>query len=168
MLRIEPRGSVLPYVQLVAGAVAWAFLTVPLLVLSAAAFRPDRSPEVTQTIHDLGWFLLFMPVVPFVVQTISIGIATLQDRGAEPVFARWVGYFNLWCAVLFTPGVFLTFFKSGPLSYQGVLVYWIPLIVFFIWWAVMCFVLRGAILRERAESPVTPEMQREIAPAGAR
>jgi predicted secreted protein len=35
-----------------------------------------------------------------------------------------------------------------------VLVYWIPLIVFFIWWAVMCVVLRGAILRERADDRV--------------
>lgn len=165
MLRIEPRGSVLPYVQLVAGALAWVFLTVPLLVLSAAAFRPDRSPEITQTIHDLGWFLLFMPVVPFIAQTLTIGVAALQEKGSDPVFARWVGYFNLWCAVLFAPGIFLTFFKSGPLSYQGLLVYWVPLIVFFIWWAVMCLVLRGVILREGAARDVVPAASSETVAA---
>jgi hypothetical protein len=168
MLRIEPRGSVLPYLQLLAGGLAWVFITVPLLVLSAAAFRPDRSPETTQTIHDLGWFLLFMPVVPFIVQTISIGIAALQDKGEHPVFARWVGYFNLWCAVLFAPGIFLTFFKTGPLSYQGVLVYWVPLIVFFIWWAVMCLVLRGAILREPAAQAVVPAASRPAVAAATK
>lgn len=147
MLRME-RDNVLAYLQLVAGAVGWVFLLVPLLVLSVAAFRPDRNPETTQTVHDLGWFLLFMPIVPFVAMAVTIGIATLTDTARKPVFPRWSGYFNIWCGLLFAPGILLTFFKTGAFSYQGLFVYWIPLILFFIWIVVLLWVLRAAVLTE--------------------
>lgn len=145
LLRIEG-GKTLARLQMIAGATAWIFLLFPLLILTAAAFRPERSPEVTQTLHDLGWITLFMPITPFVVQAVAIGVATLQDRASAPVFPRWFGYFNLWCALLFVPGGFLTFFKTGPFAYHGLLVYWVPFGVFAIWMLVLAWGARRAVL----------------------
>jgi hypothetical protein len=86
MLRIKPPNSDLAYAQLVAGAVAWGFLLM-VIVLSVAAFRPERSAELTPTIHDLGWILLIMPFVPFAVQNACLGavhrvIVSADDNGA--------------------------------------------------------------------------------------
>jgi hypothetical protein len=148
LARIEGDRPLFARIQLVAGAAAWIFLTLPLLILSAAAFRPDRSVEITQTIHDLGWITLFMPVVPFFVQAVTIGVAILRDTAATPVLPRWMGYLNLWCAFLFMPGVLLTFFKTGPFSYHGLLVYWVPFGVFGIWLLALAWAVRHAAVDE--------------------
>jgi hypothetical protein len=146
MLRIKPRNSALAYAQLVAGAVAWGFLLMPVIVLSVAAFRPERSPELTQTIHDLGWILLIMPFVPFAVQNACLGAAIVQDKAPVPTFPRWVGYFNFWVALLFIPGGLIPLFKTGPLAYDGVIAFWIPFAVFFIWLVIMPIVLHRVIV----------------------
>jgi hypothetical protein len=150
MLRIEPRQRTLAYVQLGAGVAAWQFLFVPVLVLTAAAFRPERNPEITQALHDLGWILLFMPLTPFVVQSLAIAVATLVDTGRAPVFPRWVGYFNLMECLLFLPAGLLTFFKVGPFAYHGVLIFWVPLTIFCLWLLVMAWASYRAVLDEEA------------------
>jgi hypothetical protein len=150
MLRIRPRQSALAYVQLGAGIAAWQFLLVPVLMLTAAAFRPERNPEITQALHDLGWITLFMPLTPFVVQSLAIAIATFVDTGQAPVFPRWVGYFNLMECLLFVPVGLLTFFKTGPFAYHGALVFWVPLAIFCGWLLVMAWAGYRAVLAEEA------------------
>ena len=155
MLRIKPRHNVLAYVQLGSGVAAWQFLLVPVLLLTTAAFRPERSPEITQALHDLGWIFLFMPFTPFVVQSLSIALAALLDFGPRPVFARWVGYLNLLEFVLFLPVGLLTFFKTGPFAYHGILVFWVPLAVFCVWLLVMSWASYRAVLDEYAQLPAS-------------
>lgn len=154
MLRIEGRRPVLSMLQLASGVAGWVFLMVPTLVLVVATFRPERSPEATQTLHDLGWILAFMPFTPFCVQALAIAGAIFGDQSSTPVFPRWLGYFNLWAALLFLPGGLLAFFKTGPFSYQGLFVFWIPLIVFGVWILVLAWAARRAVLEEaRADAP---------------
>jgi hypothetical protein len=151
MLRIRPRQNVLAWLQLCAGIASWQYLLLPVLVLSAAAFRPERDPQVTQAIHDLGWILLFMPFTPFVVQSFAIAFATLTDTSANPVFPRWVGYFNLAEILLFLPVGLLTFFKTGPFAYHGVMVFWVPLVIFCAWMLVMAWASYKAVVNEYAD-----------------
>jgi hypothetical protein len=161
MLRVGPRNNVLAYVQLGAGAAAWQFLLVPFLALTAAAFRPERSPEITQALHDFGWISLFMPFTPFVVQSLSIALAALTDSDPRPVFPRWLGYFNLLECVLFLPVGLLTFFKTGPFAYHGILVFWVPLVVFGTWLLVMTWAVYRAVLDEHAQAPAGAEGTRD-------
>jgi hypothetical protein len=150
MLRIRPRQNVLAYLQLSAGSAGFVFLIAPLLVLSAAAFRPERDPQITQAVHDLGWILFFMPLAPFLVQSVATGLAILFDAAPRPVFPRWVGYLNLLEAFLFIPIVLLTYFKDGPFAYQGLLVFWVPFIIYFVWLGVMALMIWRAALDEAA------------------
>jgi hypothetical protein len=152
MLRINPPRNPMALLQMISGTTAWLFLAGPLLVLSVAAFRPDRPAATTQALHDLGWFLFIMPFMPFVVQNICIGVAVMQDKATHPVFPRWVAYFNFWIAVLFLPGGLLTFFKTGPFAYNGVLAFWIPVAIFCVWMLVMPWATHRAIDSE-PESP---------------
>jgi hypothetical protein len=48
-----------------------------------------------------------------------------------------VGYLSLWTAFLFAPAALMAFFKVGPLSYNGVIAFYIPTFIFFIWVAGM-------------------------------
>lgn len=148
MLRIEGDRPVLTILQAVAGTVGWVFLLIPEIVLMIASFRPERSPEATQTLHDLGWFLAFIPLVPFCVQAIAIAVAILGDRRPDPVFPRWAGYFSAWAAVAFSPAILMLFFKTGPFSYQGVFVFWIPMFVFGAWILVLAWAAGRAAARD--------------------
>ena len=78
-----------------------------------------------------------------------MGLAIVSDNHERPVFARWLGYFNIWVAILFLPGGLITFFKSGPFAWNGLLAFWLPLTVFFLWYIVMFFALLKAI-RQRS------------------
>jgi hypothetical protein len=146
MRRIPGVAPALTYTQLVSGAIGVVFFVVPSLIWATCAFRPERDPELLLLLNDFGWILFLMPFTTFVIQNFALGFAILGDAGARPIFARWVGYFTLWVAVLFLPGGLLVFFKSGPFAWNGLFAFWIPLVVFFGWYMVMVWALRRAIL----------------------
>lgn len=138
-------------IQFGAGIAGWQFLLCPFLLFTAAAFRPERNPEITQALHDTGFIFLFMPLTTFVVQNLAIAAATLTDKGPRPVFPRWVGYINLLEILLFVPVLLLTFFKTGPFAYHGALVFWVPFAIFFVWLGVMTWATWHALLDDQDE-----------------
>jgi hypothetical protein len=151
MFRIEGRTPAMSFLQFGSGMATWVLMVFPMMILCAAAFRPDRDPQVTQALSDLGYITFFMGFGPFAMQDIAIGIAVLRDRAARPVFARWVGWFNLWVAFLFIPAVVIPFFKVGPFTYRGLLAFWIPTLIYGLWALVMAYATRKAIRAEAAE-----------------
>lgn len=140
---------ILTYLQIAAAAIATMSATVLATVGSISAFRPDAaSLEVTQLLHDLFWFWWLIPWPPFSIWAIAIGAAILSDAHDQPIFPRWSGYLSLWAAVLFTPGGLCLFFKSGPFSYNGVIVWWVPTLAFFIWIIIMSVLMVKAAYRQ--------------------
>lgn len=144
--RAEGDRPLMAYVQLIAGAAGVVAVLVPVMIFMAVAFRPGRSPELTQTLSDLAWIPFIVNIPPAIVQAVSVAIVALGSRG-RPVFPRWVGYYNLWVAVLFVPGGFIAFFKTGPLAWDGVLAFWLAATVFGTWFLIMSSVLRRAVTR---------------------
>jgi hypothetical protein len=159
LMLCRSRDTMLAWLQLGAGTGSWLFLMIPTMVLSAAAFRPGRSPDVTQALHDIGWFFFFMGFVPFVVQSIAITVFVFEDTAdprGRPVFPRWVAYFGIVFEVLFALGGLCTFFKTGPFAFQGVLTYWIPLAMYGAEILVMSWVCHQAIVSEEDQAIVSP------------
>lgn len=118
------------YVQLAAGAFACLTFLVPAMLLEVVAFRPDRDPETTQALNDMFWIFLIMPWPPFMAQNYAFAYAIFTDPRERPLFPRWLGYVNVWCPLIFSPAILLPFFKSGPFSWAGIFVIWIPAFVF--------------------------------------
>ena len=85
------------------------------------------------------------------MQNIAIGAAIVGDKSANPIFPRWVGFFNFWVAILFIPGALIPFFKSGPFAWNGLFSFWIPATVFGVWFIVMLTMLLKAIDRQAIE-----------------
>jgi hypothetical protein len=63
-----------------------------------------------------------------------------------------VAYLNIWVAVVFIPTGIITFFKTGPFTYGGLLGFYIPLAVFAVWLIAMPCALIRAIRAETGES----------------
>jgi hypothetical protein len=82
------------------------------------------------------------------------GVAILLDRRERPVFPRWLGYYNLWVALMFLPGTFNVFYQSGPLSRNGIIAYYIPLTVFATWLVITSLYLSRAVDTMEDDEPI--------------
>jgi hypothetical protein len=153
MLRIKEAPAALANCQQIGGIGVVIVTVLPLIMMNAAAFRPDRNPVVTQAINDLAWLLLITPIGLFFLQEIPIAIAIFLDRSRNPIFPTWVGYANLWIPLSFLPALLPYFFKTGPVSWQGALVFYLGLATFGAWVVIMMWALLRALRDQAATEP---------------
>lgn len=122
-----------------------------------AAFRPERSPELTQLLNDFGW-ITFTILVPFLIgQSVILALAIYFDDQPRPVFSRWVAHFNLGVAVALVPAAFVGMSLTGPLAWDGFLSFWEKNVAIAVWIAVMGVVLGRAVYGERTENRGRPD-----------
>lgn len=136
--RVEGSMPILTYGQIAAIPFGFAVNTMASVSWLAAAFRVGSADaETIRLFTDVGWFLFLIVWPIFSVWCVLIAAAIFTNQSGRPFFPRWVGYFNLWCALAFVPGFTVVFFKTGPLAYNGILGFWLSTIFFFVWLAVM-------------------------------
>lgn len=63
------------------------------------------------------------------------------------MFPRWVGYANLWIAILYLPELLVFFFTTGPFAWDWLIGFWIPAVLFIAFFAASPFVLRPVVRR---------------------
>lgn len=152
---IEGKSFFLSGTQLAAGVLSSVTFFVPAFLWTAAAFRPERSPEITQALVDLGWLLFITPIAPFILQYAVLAVAIFADKRPQPAYPRWAAYLQVWVSISFLPAFFAMFLKTGPFAWNGLLVWWIPFATFTAWFAIMIVLTRRAVLRdEPAQSSV--------------
>lgn len=133
----------------VAGAAPIAFLTSTVFWL-LAAFRPDRSPDLTLLLNDLAW-ITFTCGVPFLVALfVFLAVAVAYDDQPEPVFPRWVARFNLAIGLALVPACFAGLTLTGPFAWDGFVSFWVRNFAIALWIAVMAGVLARAMERDGA------------------
>ncbi len=110
---------------------------LPAFLWTTAAFRPQRSPEITQALVDLGWLFFITPIAPFILQYVTLAIAIFRDKRPRPAFPRWAAYLQLWVSLSFVPAIGAMFLKTGPFAWNGLLVWWIPFAMFTGWFVLM-------------------------------
>lgn len=160
--RAAGRRSPLPWVMLLSCTLFSLEFLYLLFFWQVAAFREDQSPEIVRMLNDLAWVPFVALVSTAVVMVGALAVSMLSDRRTDPVFPRWLGYFNLWTTFMFTPGSFCVFFKDGPFAYNGLLAWYMPVTVFGIFLILNMVYLLRAVGREHEQEP--PE---SFDPAGA-
>ena len=160
--RMEP-GWLLTFATIALVGGGYVFFETVALFWGVATFRPgELDPDVTLTLHDLGWFAMLWTWPPFALFNVVLAVAILRDRSEPNVIPRWVGYMSLWFAMIFIPAGAIIFAKTGPLAYDGALALYIPLGAFFVW---MCGFTVGImqalrrderLLKEEGPPPVEP------------
>ncbi|MET0988477.1 MAG: hypothetical protein ABW034_24020 [Steroidobacteraceae bacterium] len=145
--RIE-QVPVLTYVQVASVAIAALEGVMSTVIWLTASYRPDTiDPDMTRMLHDLGWICFLVDIPPFSLWIGAIGTAILRDSRVTPLFARWLGYFNFWVALLILPAMLIPFFKTGPFAYNGLLALYLPFGMFFLWMVVMTLAVLKALRR---------------------
>lgn len=152
LLRIRGISRLSAYLQLVGGIAGVLVYIFPVIVFGAVAFRPERDPNITQVLNDLGWLLIITNVPTLMAQFAAIALGVLQDKSAMPVYPRWIAFMNIWIFVIFIPAPFAFFFKTGPFAWNGLFTFWLPAIAFFIWLLAMAWATLRAITAEEQAS----------------
>ncbi|MBA0126749.1 hypothetical protein H0B56_14460 [Haloechinothrix sp. YIM 98757] len=144
--RTEAGFPVLTYTQLVSLGCGVAIFVILYIPWGVATFRPlETSPEITQMLNDFGWFMFLMDVPPFIIWVAAIGLGILWNPGKHQAYPRWVGYYSLCSALLMFPGLFLIFFKTGPLAWNGLLAFYVLMAEILTWALVMTVYTERAI-----------------------
>jgi hypothetical protein len=146
---------------LVAAIPGFLFICVGM---TAGAMRPDRSPEVQQWLYDLGFLSFSGTMGVFLIGSLIWMAAILLDRNR--VFPRWFGYLNLCNAlteVVIAPS---WIFRRGVLAWNGVIAWWIDVVVFGAYTCVFIYLLRLVILREDFGTGPLPDLPSDERPTG--
>ena len=124
------------------------FTFYPPLWWLIASFRPERLGAITYFLNDAAWLQFIGAVSLFITMVMAQAIAAFIDKSEDKIFPRWSGYFCLWVFVLQLPVSFIFFFHSGPFAWSGVIGFWLPAIVFFIYFLVTFHLIRSYIKRQ--------------------
>lgn len=125
------------YAQLASGVANVAFFILPGICFVIAAYRPDRPVDVLYALNDIAWLVALLPWSVGAMQCICIGASVMVHGTATTPYPRWIGFFNIWIAVLMATSSVIPFFKTGPFAWNGLIGFWVPATVFGIWMGVM-------------------------------
>ena len=150
--RVESRWGVLALTQLFAGVLVLAFI-FPVMAEAAAAFRPEqRPPEITQTLNDVFWLTFIGIIWPRLTQALVLTVGDLRRPQRPADVSTVVRHFNIWFVLLSMPGSLVVVFNDGPLAWNGVFAFWIPLSALVAWMVTVAVVMLRSI---RAEETAT-------------
>jgi hypothetical protein len=154
--RLEGRYSPITYGWVAATACITIEFLYPSMFWAAAAFRPEDSPELIRKFNDLAWLPWLGIISTGVFQAIGLGMLTLLDRRPDPIYPRWFGYFQLWAAIGLCPADLDIFFKSGPLAWNGIITFWLPVTAAVAWLVVTTAMTARAVKRQPADPLDSP------------
>lgn len=150
-----------------AGALCTVIIAIPTNFLGAAAYSPERPPDITTAMHELGilsWlsgdqWAIFFPS--------AVAVACLIPNAVpNSPFRRWFGYLGIICALGGEPAVMSFLTRTGPFSWTGLLAYWIPMGVFVVWFpSATCCCTRQSTLRYGSRHRRAPKSFRRYSAA---
>lgn len=143
--RLEGRSTPLAYGQLIGLSLGVIAIVLPIIVFAAASYRPERDPQITQALNDFGWLLFIMNWPAATIQCLTIAFAIFGYRGTQPVWPRWLAYYNLWSGFILAAGGLAVLFKDGVFAWNGLLAFWMAAVFFGVWFFVMTWQLLASI-----------------------
>lgn len=151
LARVEKGFPIWSLLQFGGGMMMTIFLVVPPLLWGVAAFEPTRPPEVTMLMHEFANLMLVTTDQYFIFEMIPISVVALAyPTDPDSPFPRWLAYFNIWAALMFECGVAGFVPKTGPFAWNGLFVFWLPLVIISLWTIVMIILLFKALSRQEA------------------
>jgi hypothetical protein len=150
MKRMSGAGPVLAYAYLACGAAA----ALPGcyfcgLLFSVAAFRPDRDPQIIALLYEMGFVGFIGCLGCFVTQYVVFAIAIFLDKRA--IFPKWLGYMTIWNLVTELVAAPVWIFRSGPYAWNGLLSFYLGVLIFVVWIVCLIVCLKKAIRNQPLE-----------------
>jgi hypothetical protein len=156
MARVEIGGwKIWSALSLVSGALMSLFLMLPPMFWGVAAYTaPRKNPEVTTLMHELASLTMTTTDQFYIFIWVGVSVICLRpatQRIKNNPFPRWWGWASLWMAFMFEAGAFAFIPRSGPFAWNGLLVFWSPLVLFTVWITIQCWLTFRALGAQMAE-----------------
>jgi hypothetical protein len=133
------------------------------IALTVGAMRPDRDPALIGWLYDFAFLSFVGTMGVFLIGSLVWMVAILLDKNR--VFPKWFAYLNL-CngltEVVVSPA---WIFKSGVFAWNGLIAWWIDMVVFVLYTGVFITLLRKMILREDFGTGPLPGLVSDEEPA---
>jgi hypothetical protein len=165
--RIEGAHSPFTWTNLGMSSILMVAAFSPLFYIQVVEFRPDHTPAEIRLLSDMTWLPFVGFTGPALVQWTCIGLAILHDKREHPILPRWAAYLNFWLMLLTIPAFALYFFKTGPLAWNGIFCFWIPLAAFCGWMIAMTYFMVTANNRQYSDTDDTTPKDPTTAAIGA-
>ena len=154
---MERRVLILPYAQLIGGILTTMVPMLACIVWLTAAFRPEQEPALIRMLFDLGWMTIDIGFGVTILQYVAFGVVAMRDPRERPLFPNWLAWLGILIGFEFVVELIMPYFRSGPLSWSGVIAYWIPFFAPFAWMAgVTAFMLKAATRLETEQEQAEP------------
>ena len=128
--KIEGQPALLARIQFGSAVILVTIFQLLGLAWLLCTYRPDTSPDVIRMLNDYCWFCWSMFVPTYMFQYVCMALAGFMDTRPNPTWPRWAAWANLWVAIAGAGGFLAVFFKDGPFAWNGIIGFWIPVIVF--------------------------------------
>jgi hypothetical protein len=145
--------------SVVGGGLMSIFLVLPPLFWGVAAYTPNRAPDVTSLMHELGMLSLTTTDQYYVFPWVAIIVICLLPVAAKhSPFPRWFGYLTAWMLIVDEAGAFAFLTHTGPFAWDGLFVFWIPFGCFPVWLGILAYLLLTNLTRQRLHSAQDPHV----------
>lgn len=134
--------------QLACATAALFIYMISATFMSLLTFR-DYSAELVQLLNDAMWMSLIMTWPIFLIQFWTIAWAVFADSSPDPVFPKLMGWINLLSPIGLALGSGVHMHHTGPLAWNGGLVFWPTIVVFGVEINCCCWYLIRNIRRDR-------------------
>lgn len=143
------------------GALMTVTFILPPIFFGAAAFNPERSADVIAMMHQLGVLTFVTTDQFYVFLWVAIVVTSLTPNSVpHSPFPRWFGYFTAWMVLLSEVSAVAFLTRVGPFAWNGLLAFWVPLMLFAAWMPPFTVLLIKAINAQMDDelSPTAVEM----------
>jgi hypothetical protein len=124
------------------------------IALVVGAMRPDRDPRLLTLLYDMGFLSFSGTMGIFLIGSVVWAIAILIDNNR--VLPKWFGYLNICNALTEVVVATCCVIKTGPFAWNGVISFYINMVVFAAYTGVFITLLQKMIQREDFGAGVMP------------
>jgi hypothetical protein len=132
--RVEGRFPLLSIAQALGGFGVVLLIFISCCLWIGAAYRAGvAQPDVTVALNDAAWFGFLVGWVMLSLQMAAASVVTLRDHRPVPLVPRWVAWASLVGAVALATANGCAFTKTGTFAWDGLLGYYLPMIIWGLW-----------------------------------
>jgi hypothetical protein len=131
-------------------------MLVMAIAMTVGAMRPDRDPELIHWLYDFAFLSFTGTMGVFLIGSLVWMVAILIDKNR--VFPKWFGYLNLCNALTEVVVAPAWIFHRGVFAWNGLIAWWIDMVVFVTYTAVFIILLRKMIEREDFGTGELPDL----------
>lgn len=131
-------------------------MLVLCIALTVGAIRRDRDPQLLAGLYDVAFLTFVATMGVFLIGSLVWMLAILLDQNR--VFPKWFAYLNLCNALTEVVVAPACLFQRGVFAWNGLIAWWVNMVVFGIYTGVFITLLRSLIRREDFGTGPLPDL----------